>query len=400
VLCFALSWVAQAAFKREDGPGPARLTLLARSPGVVTGFFIAIIVFAFYLCLSALLALPLMQKEAIADGYDVPALTAGLDGIIPAEDKFYTQFKIPAADSNTEGMSEPYGSMVKSTVDQWNDTLQATYHQLKGDELQAIERYRSQNAEGLGGRESITHYAAIFKWFGDEYRGTESELNACLGVVKGTIAEIERQSSSLVVNQSRIAVPRIASGCNTAATNSLPIPDRLSRADGLPIVKDWTGWLIRSESVPLTIIVGLVGFSFLGAGLSRIIRAGVINTDSARWLSAADLLLFVLSGAAASLSVFVASYGGLAVLGGTAIDPNPYVVFVMCFAAAIYSEDVWTWLRAKVLSQVTEGKSDNDAGEGDSQADPTEGVADAEGEQTDRAGSASGGKTTKVAPKK
>jgi hypothetical protein len=73
----------------------------------------------------------------------------------------------------------------------------------------------------------------------------------------------------------------------------------------------------------------------------------------------ADLVILVLSGATASLSIFVATYGGLAVIGDSAADPNPYVVFVLCLVAALFSEDVWPWLRRTVLGQVTSGGASN-----------------------------------------
>jgi hypothetical protein len=51
----------------------------------------------------------------------------------------------------------------------------------------------------------------------------------------------------------------------------------------------------------------------------------------------------------AAIVVFLAAYGGLAVLGAGGGDPNPYVVFVTCLIGAAYSEDVWSWARRKML---------------------------------------------------
>lgn len=354
VLCFVLSWVAQAAFvQQQESGGPTRLTLLAKSPGVITGAFVAIILFAFYLCLSALLALPLMQKEAVADGFDTTDLEKALSTVVPDEETFYKQYVILNGPQDNDGVKEPYLSFVTTTVEQWGDTLHTAYRVLTADRAKGIDLYRSQNAEGLGGRESVAHYAAISRWYTEEYRNLDAALATCLATTKSMLANVRRVGRD-ATNNLGLPVGRASSTCDSARYSYAPPPDRQSRADNLPIVKDWTGWLIRSESVPLTIIVGLVGFSFLGAGLSRIVRAGVVDEETARWLSVGDLLLFVLSGAAASLSIFVASYGGLAVLGGDgATDPNPYVVFVLCLVAAIYSEDVWRWLRKNVLKQVT-----------------------------------------------
>jgi hypothetical protein len=104
--------------------------------------------------------------------------------------------------------------------------------------------------------------------------------------------------------------------------------------------------------MPLIIIVGLLGFSFLGAALARIVKAGTSDRAILGWLSIPDLVVFIISGAAASLTVYAASYGGLAVLGDAGGNPNAYVVFTLCFAAALFSEKVWDWLR-EILGRVT-----------------------------------------------
>jgi hypothetical protein len=107
------------------------------------------------------------------------------------------------------------------------------------------------------------------------------------------------------------------------ATN---VPDRPSFADTLGPVGGWTGWLLDTEQMPLVIIVGLVGFSLLGATVSRAVRREGPGTA----ITLDDLLLVIAGGTTAAIVVFLAAYGGLALLGTTGGDPNPYVVFVTC----------------------------------------------------------------------
>ena len=74
--------------------------------------------------------------------------------------------------------------------------------------------------------------------------------------------------------------------------------------------------------------------------------------------------------------VFLASYGGLAVVSETKTDPNPYVVFAACFVGAIFSEDVWDWARRRILGGIVIG----------GQPDPNEADGNMEARPADEAG--------------
>jgi hypothetical protein len=95
------------------------------------------------------------------------------------------------------------------------------------------------------------------------------------------------------------------------------------RADTLGPVGSWTGWLLDTEEMPVVIIVGVVGFSLLGATVSGAVHAG--GEKLAAGLELGELLAVVAKGMAAAVVVFLASYGGMTILGNSAVDPNPYV---------------------------------------------------------------------------
>jgi hypothetical protein len=146
------------------------------------------------------------------------------------------------------------------------------------------------------------------------------------------------------------------------------VPDRPSFADTLGPVGGWTRWLIDTEQMPLVIIVGLVGFSLLGATVSRAVRGGlddhIPNPSDAQNTKASvrpraaitfdDLLIVIAGGTTAAIVVFLAAYGGLALLGTTGGEPNPYIVFVTCLIGAVYSEDVWARARANILKPISQ----------------------------------------------
>ena len=104
--------------------------------------------------------------------------------------------------------------------------------------------------------------------------------------------------------------------------------------------------------MPVVIIVGLVGFSLLGATVSRAVRTRDDEANSTfTKLTLDDLIIVIAVGTTAAVVVFLAAYGGMAVLGGNSGDPNPYVLFVTCLIGAVYSEDVWKWARGHGLPQ-------------------------------------------------
>jgi hypothetical protein len=153
------------------------------------------------------------------------------------------------------------------------------------------------------------------------------------------------QSDQRLYSSSSLSCQQVASASQTT------LPQRPTFADTLGPVGTWTRWLLDTEQMPMVIIVGLVGFSLLGATVSRAVRLGPDKPNAL--LTVDDLLVVIAGGTTAALVVFLAAYGGLALLGSSGGDPNPYIVFVTCLIGAVYSEDVWAWARSNVLKSAT-----------------------------------------------
>jgi hypothetical protein len=343
-----------------DGPrgsSTSNLNRFLRSRALIIGTFLAIIAFAFYLCLTALLAIPLIERQAVPEGYSAQDLKAELDEIILPQKTFDERFPILESVPKAEDL-----------VSEWNGLRTGSYEAMDRNRLQGVAVYRSESEDGLGGRESIKHYAAILRWFGDERRNVESNLDRCLGSMRTLLRILKEPATQVDATLNAAAV-----ACGTLRQR-LPekIPTRDDVSDPSVTADDWAEWLVKPRSMPLIIIIGLVGFSFLGAGLAHVVKAGNPARAANGWLSIPDLVVFIISGAAASLTVFAASYGGLAVLGDVPANPNAYVVFTLCFAAALFSDVVWSWLR-EILARFTgdnkdDGEHDNEGEDGDADA--------------------------------
>jgi hypothetical protein len=112
-----------------------------------------------------------------------------------------------------------------------------------------------------------------------------------------------------------------------------------------------TGWLLSTESRDLALIVGLLGFGFFGALASSFIRRAQAN----ELLAASDLIVpALIRGVAAAVLIFLAVVGGIAVFTRSDPEPNPYAVFLACFIASVFSEDVWEWARRRQTAQLGE----------------------------------------------
>jgi hypothetical protein len=103
----------------------------------------------------------------------------------------------------------------------------------------------------------------------------------------------------------------------------------------------------------LGLIIGLLGFGFFGALAASFIRefAATPGND----LPAIGFVLPALvRGVGAAILVFLLAKGGTAILTRGDASPNAYAIFVACFVAAVFSEDVWSWARTRQRRQLNE----------------------------------------------
>lgn len=111
------------------------------------------------------------------------------------------------------------------------------------------------------------------------------------------------------------------------------------------------GWLVSSMSYQFIIIAGLIGFGFLGAAVSTLIRERSDEKDE-NPLLLTDLLGVIIRGFTAALIIFLAVKGGLSVLVRDAVELNAYALFFTCFASAVYSENAWAWAKKKLITDL------------------------------------------------
>jgi hypothetical protein len=353
--------------------------------------FTALVLVSFYLGLSALLAIPLFQDKSRPLQLTADELLKALDANIMKPDLFQKTFpaeppafaevrlNVQSAGPITLVYADFFKLQYDNQKERWQElvgrwrTVRETAE--TGPTLwrdQAMGAFKGGLEASTGKKQTVQHYNDLFTWHQSQSQQAKAALSQCQGKIglfntsasqyaETTRAFVEKVAQDEAAKDrpadSRVpALPQTPDGLFNSFDDAVrscsldyreAMPQRLSFASALGPIGHWTGWVLDPEQMPVVIIVGLVGFSLLGATVSRAVRAG--DKDLKAALTLDDLLVVVAVGMTAAVVVFLAAYGGLAILGSSAADPNPYIVFVTCLIAAVYSEDVWGWARVQVL---------------------------------------------------
>jgi hypothetical protein len=121
-------------------------------------------------------------------------------------------------------------------------------------------------------------------------------------------------------------------------------------------------WLIKLNSIALTLVAGMFGFGLLGAAISSVVRESKTRQPDEPLVK--DLTSIAIRGMSATIVVYLAAKGGLAIFtGGAAPEPNPYVLLLTCFVASVFGDDVWLsarkWFSGGPSSSATNPPADS-----------------------------------------
>ncbi len=98
-----------------------------------------------------------------------------------------------------------------------------------------------------------------------------------------------------------------------------------------------TGWLLKTQSIALATIAGMLGAGLLGSALAGV-RAAAATSE----VLVDDLGRVLIRGFSAAILVYMAFKAGLVIVSfNDQSEPNPYVLLVVCFVATVFNEDVW-----------------------------------------------------------
>ncbi|WP_145277345.1 transposase [Tautonia plasticadhaerens] len=251
----------------------------------------------------------------------------------------------------------------------------------------ACSSYQSAGIIGNGRKERLSYFQRLEGW----YEGNMHSLLVGLQYSKGSAIRFgERQDELLgqAEDRLRLALADEPPPLGTFVPFPEYLPGRASPAmrnalPGLPGLDDPTappgqevgvvgsivpsppppgldlgpfnfvaGWLLRTRSLALSLIIGMLGFGLLGSAVSTFVReqSARERTREDGGPLVTDLTGVVFRGFSATIVVFLAAVGGLAIFGSGQADPNPYVLFFGCLVGAVFSQEVWAWARNHFLS--------------------------------------------------
>ncbi|WP_344397457.1 hypothetical protein, partial [Streptomyces asiaticus] len=97
------------------------------------------------------------------------------------------------------------------------------------------------------------------------------------------------------------------------------------------------------NSSSLAVIFGMIGMSFFGALIS-FLKKKPDNSGKIEFLSE-KLGAILLISISSSLITYLSLQGGISLVTIGDAKLNPYLILCICFAASVYSEEIW--LKAK-----------------------------------------------------
>jgi hypothetical protein len=147
----------------------------------------------------------------------------------------------------------------------------------------------------------------------------------------------------------------------TATGDSESLPERKPLGFDFGPFRRIANWLLQTESLPLALIVGMIGFGLLGSAASTLVRERARAPRTREDPIVSDLAAVIIRGVSAAILVFLAVEGGSAIFGTTSGEPNPYVIFLTCLVAAVFSETVWENARNR-LSEALARRRGRDPG--------------------------------------
>jgi len=231
-------------------------------------------------------------------------------------------------------------------------------------QLAVVSAFALENIERHGSHEEVTHFLLLRNWFDQRVSSHRAVLRTCSEKIHGVRAELSNWNSATrgllgPTNDSEsmyekegmfLSLTGNALGAFSPSACTWPdskqMPEQPKLGDSLGPLRFVAAWLLNAASTPLTLIVGLIGFGLLGAMISTFVKervqltAGLVTAPVSDVI-VSDLAGVLLRGLSAAVVVFLAVQGGLAVLSGSGGDPNPYVLLLACFVAAVFSERVW-----------------------------------------------------------
>lgn len=285
-----------------------------------------ILLLSLYLSLAAVAAIPSLQEtSSIPEKFSSNNLQIEINKSMD-----HSIFEL---DANNDLIANPFDDIDDNTQDnssneninQGNQMILEISSRLQRMSKISVIEYENSLTK-TGNRETINHFHSIIKQFNENIIFYEGEIKKCLKSIKSGIASKNPVGESCQYKEQ----PK---------GEEIPSREQLGRSLG-HFFQYFFGWLLISESLPLAMIVGLIGFGLLGSICSTFVRER-IHKNQTQDFKVEDLPKVIIIGLSAAILAFLSVMGGFPILFTETSEPNPYSLLLICFIAAVFGEDVW-----------------------------------------------------------
>lgn len=119
-------------------------------------------------------------------------------------------------------------------------------------------------------------------------------------------------------------------------------------------------WFDKQLAPSTALILGLMGFSWLGAAIGRLQILRMMEDREAE--SYTDYVFLYLRGMAAAFLLYLTMKGGVTILTtGSMSEVNPYLVLAVSFVGAVFSERTWAWALDRFFGTPSAAKTEDEA---------------------------------------
>ncbi len=257
-------------------------------------------------------------------------------------------------------------------IRQWHDLLQRSRQQEDKLQKTVLSTFQENSVGRKGSQERALYFSELDDWYRENVTSLDDRLSACLNAISFNDEQWTR-TSQLIESwaANRLDAIRMArqnnfllgpdnspelflEGAQTTDILSCSLPTFEENLPQPPIPgASWgpfglvASWLLKTESLQLALITGMLGFGLLGSAVSSFVQEGRTRAPGGPLVS--DLPALLIRGFSAAIVVFLAAEGGLAIFSGSGtVDPNPYILMFTCFGAAVFSQAAWERVRDKL----------------------------------------------------
>lgn len=329
--------------------------------------FFVILAFAGYLSIVAIITIPSLQEvPAVSEEVKVERLAQQMNdmytqwnGRTSAEIESANPFveideylkENPDVTRQTKRRIDGYKIKLEQERERYKNLVEEAKVQLDNSKAEAVLEYETTSVSRKGSLETVEHFSSLIAWYRRLINAQDAQIRYCrldierlentMSVWENTtLDQLKTQGTEYDINPIAPEVINIRSVCQFDQSKTELIPEPPELGSNLGPFSNVASWLLKTETLPLAQIVGMLGFGLLGSAISSLVRRKSIKLNQGKPI-VEDLGIFVIRGATAAVVVFLSVKGGLAIFTSGNGEPNPYVLLFTCLIGAVFSEDVW-----------------------------------------------------------